>query len=136
MPINSWPRRRYLKILGKAWAENLLAGLQGFTLALFSRIFGWNKTEIEVYLVKIRKSITDHRVHAYHKYYIVYGRKPDVPTEKQEKPSEPAISSEPGSAAREITDLLGTTSVSTSQTATCSGAAQIPSHSTNPPETA
>jgi hypothetical protein len=48
LPINSWPRRRYLKILGKAWAENLLAGLQGFTLALFSRIFGWNKTEIEV----------------------------------------------------------------------------------------
>jgi hypothetical protein len=31
----------------------------------------------QVYLVNVRKSITDHRVHAYHKYYVVYGRKPE-----------------------------------------------------------
>ncbi len=99
IPINSWPRDKHLKTLGKYWAENLLAGLQGFSLALFSRVFGWSKTEIEVcstlsemflllvirleslpcnqiYLVKIRKSITDHQVHAYTKVYMVWGRKP------------------------------------------------------------
>jgi hypothetical protein len=48
LPINSWPRDKHLKTLGKYWAEDLLAGLQGFTLALFSREFGWSKTEIEV----------------------------------------------------------------------------------------
>ncbi|KAH8777976.1 S-adenosyl-L-methionine-dependent methyltransferase [Hyaloscypha finlandica] len=82
MPINSWPRNKHLKTLGKFWAENLLAGLQGFSLALFSREFMWSKTEIEVYLVNVRKSITDHRVHAYHKYYIVYGRKPELSPEE------------------------------------------------------
>jgi SAM-dependent methyltransferase len=50
LPINSWPRNKLLKAMGKHWAENLLAGLQGFSLALFSRVFGWNKTEIEVCL--------------------------------------------------------------------------------------
>jgi hypothetical protein len=35
----------------------------------------------QVYLVNVRKSITDHRVHAYHKYYVVYGRKPETSSE-------------------------------------------------------
>lgn len=48
IPINSWPRDKRLKTLGKYWAENMLAGLQGFSLALFSRVFGWSKPEIEV----------------------------------------------------------------------------------------
>jgi hypothetical protein len=52
MPINSWPRNKHLKTLGKFWAENLLAGLQGFSLALFSREFMWSKTEIEVCVLK------------------------------------------------------------------------------------
>jgi hypothetical protein len=34
----------------------------------------------QIYLVKIRKSITDHNVHAYTKVYTVWGRKPDVST--------------------------------------------------------
>jgi metalloendopeptidase OMA1, mitochondrial len=51
LPINSWPRDQLLKALGTYWAENLLAGLQGFSLALFSRVFGWSKTEIEVCFV-------------------------------------------------------------------------------------
>ncbi|KAF4630891.1 hypothetical protein G7Y89_g7243 [Cudoniella acicularis] len=75
IPINRWPRDPHLKQLGTYWAENLLAGLQGFTLALFSRI----------YLVKVRKSITDPNVHAYTKVYTVWGRKPD--------PSKPSTNS-------------------------------------------
>jgi len=79
IPINSWPRDRHLKSLGSHWAEDILAGLQAFSLALFSRIFMWNKTEIEVYLVNVRKAITNTRVHAYNKYYVVWGRKPEAP---------------------------------------------------------
>ncbi|KAE9373887.1 S-adenosyl-L-methionine-dependent methyltransferase [Stipitochalara longipes BDJ] len=79
LPINAWPRDPRLKLLGKYWAENMLAGLQGFSLALFSRVFGWSKTEIDDYLDKVRNAITDHRVHAYSKVYTVWGRKPDLP---------------------------------------------------------
>jgi hypothetical protein len=32
----------------------------------------------QIYLVKVRKSITDHNVHAYTKVYTVWGRKPDT----------------------------------------------------------
>jgi hypothetical protein len=48
MPINTWPRDREMKTLGKWWGENILLGLQGFSLAYFSRVLGWSKDEIEV----------------------------------------------------------------------------------------
>lgn len=57
IPINSWPRNKHMKTLGKYWAENILAGLQGFSLALFSRVFGWSKTEIEVRFTLLGSSL-------------------------------------------------------------------------------
>jgi hypothetical protein len=76
MPMNGWPRDGHLKRLGKMSEENWHAGLSAFTMGLFSRILNWSKTEIEVFLVHIRKCLSDKKVHAYHKIYVVWGRKP------------------------------------------------------------
>ncbi|KAI9701939.1 MAG: hypothetical protein M1836_001283 [Candelina mexicana] len=79
LPVNPWPRETHYKDIGRmcelCWSD----GIQGFTLAYFSRVLGWSKEEIEVYLVNVRKSLKDRRVHAYHKVYVVWGRKPDAP---------------------------------------------------------
>lgn len=48
LPVNTWPRDPEMKSLGMWWQQNLLLGLQGFSLAYFSRILGWTKEEIEV----------------------------------------------------------------------------------------
>ncbi|KAI9803870.1 MAG: hypothetical protein M1825_001750 [Sarcosagium campestre] len=77
VPINSWPREQRLKDIGKFNLLSLLDGLQAFTVAAFSRAFGWTKDEIEVYLVNVRNSMKDRNVHSYHKHYVVWGRKPD-----------------------------------------------------------
>ncbi|KAH7356785.1 putative Trans-aconitate 2-methyltransferase [Rhexocercosporidium sp. MPI-PUGE-AT-0058] len=61
MPINPWTKDKHAKALGKMSEANLLDGLGAFTVAPFSRMFGWNMTEIEVYLVNV---------------YVVWGRKP------------------------------------------------------------
>lgn len=63
LPINTWPRNPEIKALGKWWAENLSAGLQGFSLALLSRVNGWTKDEIEVCLAHpmILMASADHR---------------------------------------------------------------------------
>jgi hypothetical protein len=50
IPIGPWPRDLHLKKLGTMWEDNCLAGLQGFSLAPFSRSLNWNKNEIEVCL--------------------------------------------------------------------------------------
>lgn len=99
MPINPWPRDRHLKFLGRMSEDNWLSGLQALSLAPFSRTLSWSKDEIEVclpfspaqntpedprlnqtiqvYLVDVRKAISDRNIHAYHKIYVVWGRKPE-----------------------------------------------------------
>ena len=67
LPINSWPKDPQFKMLGRFSESSLLQGLQGFSLAWFHRGLGWTKEEIEVYLVQVRKAISDRSIHAYHK---------------------------------------------------------------------
>ena len=84
-PLGRWPRDPGMKDLGHWWNENMVLGLQGFSLAYFSRILGWSAEEIEVYLVNVRKSLADKDVHAYHRLYVIWGRKPlkgEVPGRK------------------------------------------------------
>lgn len=82
LPMNGWPRKSHLKQLGQMQEENWLAGLSALSMGLFSRVLNWSKTEIEVYLVNVRKCLSDKNVHAYHKVYVVWGRKP-LPGEKK-----------------------------------------------------
>lgn len=76
LPINPWPQDKHLKTLGRMHEDNLLAGLGGLSMGHFSRVLGWSKNEIEVYLVNVRKSVSDRSVHAYHRVFVVWGRKP------------------------------------------------------------
>lgn len=48
LPLNGWPRDPELKQLGMWWQQNLLLGLQAFSLAHFTRVLGWTKDELEV----------------------------------------------------------------------------------------
>ncbi|KAK5276951.1 hypothetical protein LTR16_010468, partial [Cryomyces antarcticus] len=63
-------------MLGRFSEESLLDGIQAFSLAWLHRGLGWSKEQIEVYLVDVRKAISDRSVHAYHKIFVVWGRKP------------------------------------------------------------
>ncbi|KFY87397.1 hypothetical protein V500_06978 [Pseudogymnoascus sp. VKM F-4518 (FW-2643)] len=78
VPLGRWPKDPTMKDLGHWWAENMSVGLAAFSLAYFSRVLGWSTEEIELYLVDVRKSLTDRDVHAYHRMYVVWGRKPEV----------------------------------------------------------
>lgn len=48
LPVNTWPRDQVLKRIGYMWTESLSLGVSAFSLAFFSRILGWSKTQIEV----------------------------------------------------------------------------------------
>jgi SAM-dependent methyltransferase len=76
MPMTGWPRDLHLRRLGRMSEENWHAGLSAFSMGFFSRILKWTKTEIEVFLVDVRKCLSERQVHAYHKIYVVWGRKP------------------------------------------------------------
>ena len=70
LPINGWPKDPYIKYIGSLNETHLRDGVQAFSLAAFNRGLNWTKDEIEVYLVNVRKSISDRSVHAYHKMYV------------------------------------------------------------------
>ena len=45
--------------------ENFSNGVQGFTMAYFSRVLGWSQEAVEVFLVGVRKELKDRRKHGY-----------------------------------------------------------------------
>ena len=48
IPLNGWPKDTRLKHVGMLWQRNLLDGLSGFSLGMFSRFMGKTAEEIEV----------------------------------------------------------------------------------------
>ncbi|KAG0652168.1 putative methyltransferase [Hyphodiscus hymeniophilus] len=76
-PSNGWPKNKKEKTLGLWQGENLAYGIEGFSLALFTRILGWTKEEVDVFLMKVKSDIKDRSVHSYLPIYIIYGQKPE-----------------------------------------------------------
>jgi len=45
--------------------SNITGGLEGLTLALFTRGLGWAKEDAEVFLVDVRKELNDTKIHVW-----------------------------------------------------------------------
>jgi hypothetical protein len=44
---------------------DLEPGLEGLSMAIFTRILGWTKEETEVFLTLVRKDMKDTKIHSY-----------------------------------------------------------------------
>ena len=74
IPMNGWPRDRRLKEVG-SWAESVWTeGLAAYSYKPFLSL-GLSKIEIEVFLVSVRNSMRNKRIHAYNNLHVVTGRK-------------------------------------------------------------
>ncbi|KAI9817147.1 MAG: hypothetical protein M1827_001259 [Pycnora praestabilis] len=76
-PWGSWPKGAKEKLLGRWVRENFQDGIQGFSMAFFSRALGWSKEAVEVFLIDVRKDMRDKKKHVYLPIRVVYGQKPD-----------------------------------------------------------
>jgi len=65
VPSSPWAKDKRLKLVGAYELQNLLFGLRGMVLRMFSRM-GWTTEEIEVFLVEVRKALKNM---SYHTYY-------------------------------------------------------------------
>lgn len=45
--------------------EDLGGGLEGLSVALFTRVLGWSKEETDIFLAGVRKDMKDTKIHAY-----------------------------------------------------------------------
>ncbi|KAI9772568.1 MAG: hypothetical protein M1839_002450 [Geoglossum umbratile] len=76
-PSNTWPKDPKYKEIGLWNYANLLEGLHGFTIALFTRALGWTDAEVEVFLPGVRDDMRNRKIHAYWPLFITFGRKPE-----------------------------------------------------------
>jgi hypothetical protein len=82
-PINDWPKDPKHKEIGESarveymshsltarrpgiWSHvNSESGLQGLSLMLFTKVLGWSATEVETFLVSVRRDLRNRNMHAY-----------------------------------------------------------------------
>ncbi|KXH67224.1 TAM domain methyltransferase [Colletotrichum salicis] len=82
-PINPWAKDPKYKTLGLWTQDNFGSALQGLCMALFTRVLGWTREEVEVFLINVRNDVKNTNHHA----YCVVGRKPEQ--EAEETPAPP-----------------------------------------------
>ncbi|KAG0645880.1 putative methyltransferase tdiE [Hyphodiscus hymeniophilus] len=80
-PSNTWPKGEYLKHLSVYFQKDLMDGLEGLSMKLFTNFLGWTKEQVQEFLVGVRKDLQDRSIHAYIEISVVYGKKPDEPLE-------------------------------------------------------
>ncbi|KAI9679520.1 MAG: hypothetical protein M1817_005542 [Caeruleum heppii] len=76
LPIGPWAAEEQKREIGAAQLVAMLEGIQGLTLALWTRFLGWSDQEVEVCLAHVRNEFKSKKVHSYWPLYAVYGQKP------------------------------------------------------------
>ena len=76
MPDGGWPKDKRLKEIGRWRLMEIEAGMEGWALALMTRVLGMSYEEVQVFLAEMRSAWRDRRVHGYTRVSVVYGRKP------------------------------------------------------------
>jgi hypothetical protein len=64
-PTNRWPKDRLYKELGTWCLANLDGGLEGITMAHFTRGLGWRAEDVIAFCAMVRKEMRDPKIHAY-----------------------------------------------------------------------
>ncbi|KAK0381563.1 TAM domain methyltransferase [Colletotrichum limetticola] len=84
-PHNSWPKDERYKKLGAWTLENFGSALEATCMAAFTRVLGWTRDEVNVFLIDVRNDLKNKSYHSYCPVYCITGRKP----EKEKTPPVP-----------------------------------------------
>jgi len=89
IPIGPWPKDPRLKEIG-AWNKlQAFEGVEGWTVALLTRVLGWSAEKVQIHLDGVKKDYRDPSIHSYMTAYVVYGQRPKEDVEVAQ-PGEPA----------------------------------------------
>jgi hypothetical protein len=51
--------------------------VEAYSLALFTRVLGWDNLATQVFLAGVRRDLKSPAVHSYCNLHVVYGKKPE-----------------------------------------------------------
>ncbi|CAK7227085.1 hypothetical protein SBRCBS47491_006449 [Sporothrix bragantina] len=78
-PLGSWSKHKDMQRCGLLFRQALLEGLRGWSyrpLGTTAGGLGWTETQIEIFLVDVRKAVMDSHIHAYFPMHVTYAQKP------------------------------------------------------------
>lgn len=64
-PTNPWPRGKAMKERAMWVNANFVGGIEGWSMALFTRVLGWSKEEVMVLAAQCRADLKNKNIHAY-----------------------------------------------------------------------
>ncbi|KFY33583.1 hypothetical protein V494_07502 [Pseudogymnoascus sp. VKM F-4513 (FW-928)] len=76
IPLGTWPRDKRMKEIGRFQQAACVDSVEAYSLALFTRVLGWDLIPLQVFLASVRSELGNSSNHLYCFTYIVYGRKP------------------------------------------------------------
>lgn len=76
VPIGSWPKDHKLKEMGMYHREQMLACVDSYSLAVFTRVLGWSNERTQLLLAGVKNDLRNRKTHFYTASHFVYGRKP------------------------------------------------------------
>ena len=79
VPLGDWAKNEVPKEAGRFCKVQLLSGLEGCSLSLFTKLGSptpWSAEEVQVFLATLRAEVEEKRVHAYYLKRRVWGQKP------------------------------------------------------------
>ncbi|KAK2875131.1 hypothetical protein FQN49_001757 [Arthroderma sp. PD_2] len=76
LPIGTWPKDAKLKEIGKFQQVQVLQAVDSYTPALYTRVLGWTREEVNNLCTQVRAELQDRSLHLYLKVHIVIGKKP------------------------------------------------------------
>lgn len=77
LPGNPWAKGEDQKMLGMMQMENILDGLHGFSIGLFTKMLGMAAEEVELMLMDVRKDLRNTKIHFYYIVLVPFPLLPD-----------------------------------------------------------
>lgn len=76
LPVGGWSSDPKYKELGQWNLIHCEKGIEGWAMALLTRIMEWKYDEVQAFLGWMRTGLRNRRTHAYYNVVVVYGQKP------------------------------------------------------------
>ena len=65
VPLSPWTKSRKMKYLSLWLQHDMTSGLEAISMALFTRVLGWEKDKLGEFLHRVKSDMRDTRLHAY-----------------------------------------------------------------------
>lgn len=65
VPLNPWPADPHQKDIGRWYNLGLVQGLEAASLGPLTRIFGWEKSDVDRIITEVKTEICSKRIHVY-----------------------------------------------------------------------